>query len=85
MELVANIVGFVDVAVIAAIQTRQTNETRCTKSPPHAAKCGWQDLTLILLMSCDLAVPPGALAHVDALVWISLLSERQGSQYSDDG
>jgi len=40
--------------------------------PPTVAKWGWKDLTLILPMSCDLAVPSGALAYIAAVVWISL-------------
>jgi len=38
-----------------------------------AAKWSWQDLNLNFLMSYDLAVPPGALAQVDAVIWLSLI------------
>jgi hypothetical protein len=52
-------------------QTNQRNQIDQTNEI-LAAKGDWQDLTLNLLMSYDLAVPPGALAYVNAVVWRSL-------------
>ena len=48
-------------------QKDQTNQM-CQLPATRRRKWEWQDLTLILLMSCGLAVPPGALAYLDAVV-----------------